>query len=127
MDGHSPVLPPEHFSLEVERPGCVHLPPVLQESLDLQPGALLSVQRNTVSIRLDPYRDLLEDLRRSVRESDRWRYLGPFLQRPLTSVGGDGSIAISPDVMELTPGDRLVLEVSTEGIRRTFYLYRADA
>jgi hypothetical protein len=127
MEGNSSIVPPEHFSLEVKRRGCVHLPSVLQESLYFQSGDRLSVQRNSVSIRLDPYRDILEDLRRSVRESDRWRCLGPFLQRPLTSVGPDGSVAISPDLLELMPGDRVVLEVSTEGPRRALYLYRADA
>jgi bifunctional DNA-binding transcriptional regulator/antitoxin component of YhaV-PrlF toxin-antitoxin module len=127
MDCHSPLFPPEHFRLEVEGAGRVPLPLAVQEILRLQPGDLLSVRRNTVSLRLDPYRDLLEDLQRSVRESDRWRYLGQFLQRPLTSVGLDGSIEIPPDLLELAPGDRVVLEVSTEALRPALYLYRDDA
>ena len=127
MDGHVPLVPPEHFRLEVETVGRVSLPPVVQENLHLHPGDLLSVRKNTVSVRLDPYRDLLEDLQRSVRESDRWRYLDQFLQHPLTSIGPDASIEISPDFLELAPGDRVVLEVATEGLRRALYLYRADA
>jgi hypothetical protein len=127
MDGHSPLLPPEHFSLEVERAGRVHLPPVVQESLDLQPGDLFSIRRNAISVRLDPYRDLLEDLQRSVHEVDRWRCLSQFLQCPLTSIGADGSVEIPPDFVELAPGDRVVLEVSTEGLRHALYIYRTDA
>jgi bifunctional DNA-binding transcriptional regulator/antitoxin component of YhaV-PrlF toxin-antitoxin module len=127
MDGHSPLLPPEHFSLEVERAGRVHLPPVVQESLALQPGDLLSIRRNAISVRLDPYRDLLEDLQRSVREADPWRYLGQFLQRALTSIGADGGVEIPPNLLKLSPGDRVVLEVSTEGLRHALYIYRTDA
>lgn len=127
MDGHSPLFPPEHFRSEVERAGRVTVPPVVQENLNLQPGDQLSVRRNTVSVRLDPYRDLLEDLQRSVREADRWIYLGQFLQNPLTSVELDGSIGIPPDLLELAPGDRVVLEVSTEAFRPALYLYRDDA
>lgn len=118
---------PELFRLEVEKAGRVPLPAVVQENLRLQPGDLLSVRKNTVSLRLDPYRDLLEDLHRSVRESDRWPYLSQFLKHPLTSVEPDGSIAITPDLLELAPGDRVVLEVSTEALRPALYLYRDDA
>lgn len=127
MAGHSPHFPPEHFRMDVERAGRITLPPDVQENLHLQPGDLLSVRKNTVSLRLDPYRDLLEDLQRSVRESDRWRYLGQFLQNPLTSLGSDGSIEIPPDLLKLAPGDRVVLEVSTEPLRAALYLYRDDA
>ncbi|HEY2290684.1 MAG TPA: hypothetical protein VGM86_08285 [Thermoanaerobaculia bacterium] len=127
MDGHFPLFPPEHFSLEVERGGQVHLPPVIRENLDLQPGDLLSIRRNAISVRLDLYRDLLEDLQRSVRESDRWRYLGQFLHRPIASIGADGGVEIPPALLELVPGDLVVLEVSTEGLRHALYLYRADA
>jgi bifunctional DNA-binding transcriptional regulator/antitoxin component of YhaV-PrlF toxin-antitoxin module len=125
MEGHSPFRPSEHFSVGVERAGRVHLPPVVQESLDLQPGDLLSIRRNAISVRLDPYRDLLEDLQRSVREADR--YLGQFLQHPLTSIGADGGVEIPPDFLELAPGDGVVLEVLTEGLRHALYLYRVDA
>src|SRR5947208_1124536 len=83
LDGQSPLFPPDTLSLEVEAEGRVHLPPVVQEILDLQPGDLFSIRRNAISVRLDPYRDLLEDLQRSVREADPWRYLGQFLQRAL--------------------------------------------
>jgi bifunctional DNA-binding transcriptional regulator/antitoxin component of YhaV-PrlF toxin-antitoxin module len=127
MDGQSPLSPPEHFSLEVEGAGRVHLPPVVQESLDLQPGDLLSIRRNAISVRLDPFRDLLEDLQRSVHGADRERYLGQFLQRALTSIEADGGVEIPPDLLELAPGDRVVVEVSTEGLRHALYIYRTDA
>jgi hypothetical protein len=126
LDGQSPLFPPDTLSLEVEveAEARVHLPPVVQEILDLQPGDLFSIRRNAISVRLDPYRDLLEDLQRSVREADRWRYLGQFLQRPLTSIGADGGVEIPPDLLELAPGDRVVLEVSMEGLRHALYIYR---
>lgn len=43
------------------------LPPELSESLGLEPGTLLSLTRNDISIRLDLYIGLLEDLRLSVK------------------------------------------------------------
>jgi AbrB family looped-hinge helix DNA binding protein len=127
MDGHSPLFTPEHFRLAVEKAGRVTIPPVVRENLDLQPGDVLSVRRNAVSVRLDLYRDLLGDLQRSVREGDRWSFLDQFLQNPLTSVEPDGSIGIPPNLLELAPRDRVVLEVSTEALRPALYLYRDDA
>lgn len=122
-----PLFLPATLSLEVEAEGRVHLPPVVQESLELRPGDLLSIRRNAISVRLDPYRDLLEDLQRSVHEADRGRYLGQFLERTLTSIGADGGVEISPDLLKLAPGDRVVVEVSTEGLRHALYIYRTDA
>lgn len=118
------LFPPDTLSLEVGAAGRVHLPPMIQDLLNIRPGDLFSIQRNAVSVRLDPYRDLLEDLQRSVRKADAWRYLAQFLQRPLTSIETDGGVEIPPDLLELAPGDRVVVEVSTEGLRHALYVYR---
>lgn len=98
MDSQSPILPSQHFSIEVETEGRIFLPPFVQKVLDLQPDDLLSVRPNTVSVRMDPYRDLLVDLQQSVRPgSAGWRYLSQVLQHPLTSVELGGSLEIPPD------------------------------
>ncbi len=122
-----PVFLPEYFRLEIEAEGFLPFPEELRESLGLEPGALLSLTRNDISIRLDLYTELLEDLRRSVKPPNRWRCLEQFISRTLTSVGADGRVAIPPDFLALHPGDRVVLEVVTQGLGHTLYLYRADA
>jgi hypothetical protein len=120
--------PLDTLSLEVEAEGRVHLPPAVVESLGLESADLLSLTtRNAISVRLDPYKYLVEDLRRSVQQPQQWCYHEQFLQRTLTSLGSDGSAAIPPEVLRLTPGDLLTLEVVTEGLRRALYIYRADA
>jgi bifunctional DNA-binding transcriptional regulator/antitoxin component of YhaV-PrlF toxin-antitoxin module len=119
----SPLLP-ERFSLEVRAEGRIPLPPIVRESLGLEPGVLLSLTRNAISVRLDPYDDLLEDLQRSVKEPKGWRYLEQFLRRTLTSVGPDGSVALPPGFLALRSGDLISLEVATEGLRHSLYIYR---
>lgn len=127
MIRRDPILVPEHHVLAVEAEGIVPLPPRVQEALGLEPGDLLALTRNQISIRLDLYGELLEDLRRSVKPPNRWRCLEQFLRRTLASVGADGSVAIPPAFMALQAGDRLVLEVMTQGLSHTLYIYRADA
>jgi hypothetical protein len=127
VEGPSQVFLPESYRLKIESEGCVLLPEELRESLDLEPGALLSLARNDISIRLDLYSELLEDLQRSVRPPNRWRCLEQFISRTLSSVGVDGSVAIPSHLFALHPGDRVVLEVLTQGLGHTLYLYRADA
>lgn len=118
---------PGRFDLVVEAEGRLDLPPVVTEELGFEPGDLLSLTRNEISVRLDPYRDLLRDLQRSVKEPNNWRFLEQFLRRTLTSVGFDGSVAIPLGLLALHPGDRLFLEILAQGLGHTLYLYRADA
>jgi len=126
LDGLTPILPPDHFALETEAEGRLPLPPAVRESLGLEPGDLLSLTRNEISVRLDLYGELLDDLRRSVKEPQNWRWLEQFLRRTLTAVGEDGSVAIPPELLALRPGDRLVLEVVQQGLGHTLYAYRTD-
>jgi hypothetical protein len=116
----------DRFSLEVEAPGLLLLPLSVRERLRLEPGALLSLTRNVISLRLDPYQDLLDDLHRSVREPNGWSCLEPFLQKTLTAVGADGTVYFPRDLLELRAGDLISLEVVTEGLRHALYLYRND-
>lgn len=118
--------PVETLSLEVEAEGRVHLPAQVLEDLGLEPGDLLALTQNTISVRLDLYKELTEDLRRSVKEPQRWRYLDQFPKRKLTSVESDGSVVIPPEVLRVTPRDRLTLDVVTEGLRSALYLFRDD-
>ena len=118
--------PLDTHCLEVEAEGRFHLPPQVVKELDLQPGDLLALTRNSISVRLDPYKDLLEDLQQSVQQPPRWRYLEQFFQPTLTSVGSDGSVAIPPEFLSVTAG-RLTLEVVTEGLRHALYIYRTHA
>jgi len=127
VEGPSPVFFPESFRLEIESEGFLPLPEELRARLGLELGALLSLTRNDISIRLDLYIELLEDLRLSVKPPNRWRCLEQFISRTLTSVGADGSVAIPSDLFALHPGDRVVLEVFTQGLGHTLYLYRDDA
>lgn len=122
----SPAFFPESFRLEVEAEGLLPLPEELRESLGLEPGTLLSLTRNEISIRLDLYTELLEDLRLSVKPPNRWRCLEQFISRILSCIGVDGSVAIPPNLFSLRPGDRLVLEVFTQGLCHSLYVYRAD-
>jgi bifunctional DNA-binding transcriptional regulator/antitoxin component of YhaV-PrlF toxin-antitoxin module len=126
MTARTALLSNELFSLEVESDGQVHLPASVRESLGVEPGDLLSLTRNAISVRLDPYKDLLEDLQRSVKEPGNWRFLEQFLRRTLASVGADGGVAIPPGFLTLRAGDRFVLEVVAEGFRHALYAYRAD-
>lgn len=120
-------LLPEHFRLEVEAEGQVLVPQAVREILGLEPGDYLALSRNTISVRLDPYKEILEDLQLSLKEPGKWSYLEPFLRGTLTSLGSDGSVALPPNVLELHPGDRISLEIATEGLRPALYVYRADA
>lgn len=127
MIRREPIQVPEHHELAVAADGTVPLPPSIQEALGLGPGDLLSLTRNQISIRLDLYGELLEDLWLSVKPPNRWRCLEQFLRRTLVSVADDGSIAIPPELMTLHAGDRLVLEVLSQGLSHILYVYRADA
>ncbi len=117
---------PGRFDLVVEAEGRIDLPLLVAEELGLEPGDLLSLTRNEISVRLDPYRDLLRDLQRSVKEPSNWRFLEQFLRRDLTSIGLDGSVAIPPVLFAVHPGDRIVLEILAQGLGHTLYVYRAD-
>jgi AbrB family looped-hinge helix DNA binding protein len=123
----SALLSHAQLNLEVESDGQIHLPAAVRETLGLEAGDLFSLTRNAISIRLDPYKDLVEDLQRSVQGPARWRFLEQFLRRTLASVGADGSVAIPPKLLPLRAGERLVLEVVAEGFRHALYVYRADA
>jgi bifunctional DNA-binding transcriptional regulator/antitoxin component of YhaV-PrlF toxin-antitoxin module len=123
----SSLLSHAQLNLEVETDGQFRLPAAVRETLGLEAGDLFSLTRNAISIRLDPYKDLLEDLQRSVKEPGNWRFLEQFLRRTLTSVGADGGVAIPPKFLALHAGDPLVLEVVAEGFRHALYIYRADA
>lgn len=112
------------FGLEVEAEGQIHLPTAVQKRLGLEPGDLFSVTKYAISIRLDPYEDLLEDLRRSVKKPGDWRFIEQFLRRTLTSLMADGGVAIPAKLLALKPGDRFVLEVAEEGFRHALYVYR---
>lgn len=125
MEGVSPLS--ERYELLIEVEGQLQFPLAVQEALKLEPGDLLSLTRNEISVRLDLYGELLADLRRSVKEPENWRWLEQFLRRALTAVGEEGSVAIPPELLALRPGDRLVLEVVQQGLGHTLYVYRSDA
>ena len=113
----------EQFELVVEFPGRVTLPPEVRAALGLEPGDLFSIERNTLSLRLDSYRELLADWGTSSLP-DRWRK--EFFQRPQTTLEGNGVLPIPSDLLPLAEGDRLVLEVVTKGLSHELYLYRAE-
>jgi hypothetical protein len=121
------LLSHAQLNLEVETDGQVHLPASVRETLGLEAGDLFSLTRNAMSIRLDVYKDLVEDLQRSVKGPANWRFLEQFLRRTLSTVGSDGGVAIPPAFLALRAGDPLVLEVVAEGFRHALYVYRADA
>jgi hypothetical protein len=127
VEGPSPVFLPEYYHLVIESEGCVLLPEDLIQSLDLEPGDLISLVRNDISIRLDLYSELLADLQHSVKPPNRWRCLEQFISRTLSSVGADGGLEIPSDLFSLLPGDRVVLEVLAQGLGHTLYLYRDHA
>lgn len=123
MEDPSPILLPESYRLEIRSEGLVPLPPELSESLGLEPGTLLSLTRNDISIRLDLYTELLEDLRLSVKPPNRWRCLEQFLSRTLTAVGADGGVALGKELMalHLLEDPRLSASpVQLDGDRRRF-------
>jgi hypothetical protein len=123
MEGVSPLS--ERYELAIEVEGRFDFPPGVQEALRLVPGDLFSLTRNQISIRLDLYSELLEDLRSSVKSP--WRCLEQFLGRNLVAVGLDGSVAIPPDLMPLPRGEKIVLEIMPQGLQHVLYIYPADA
>jgi hypothetical protein len=123
MEGASPLS--ERYELAIEEEGRLAFPPGVQAALKLEPGDLFSLTRNRISIRLDRYSGLLEDLRRSVKSP--WRCLEQFLGRNLVAVGPDGSVAIPPALMPLPSGEKIVLEIMPQGLRHVLYIYPADA
>jgi hypothetical protein len=112
----------EQFELVVEIPGRVTLPPEVRAALGLELGDLFTIERNTLSLRLDSYRELLADWGASL--PDCWRE--EFFQRPQTTLEEDGVLPIPSDLLPLSEGDRLVLEVVTKGLSHELYLYRAE-
>jgi hypothetical protein len=123
LESGGPELPSTSWSLTVEEPRRFRLPEVVRNALRLGPGELISLQRNAISLRLDFYREVLESVPSGGGVGD-WPGIEQFLRRPLTSVEPEGSVEVPVDLMALTPGDRLVLEVVREGIGHALYLYR---
>jgi hypothetical protein len=115
----------EQVAFVIRSEGRVHLPLRVRESLGLEPGDFFAISRNPISLRCDLYRELLEDLQRSIRDTNGGLSLERFLRYTLVAVGDGGSLVIPPQLLPLHPGDRMVLEVAAEGLARTLYLYRA--
>jgi hypothetical protein len=114
----SALLSHAQLNLEVESDGQVHLPAAVRETLGLEAGDLFSLTRNAMSIRLDLYKDLVEDLQRSVKGPANWRFLEQFLRRTLSTVGSDGGIAIPPKLLAPFSG-RIQLQQDASDGRRT--------
>jgi hypothetical protein len=123
LEGAAPLS--GRYELAIAAEGRFDFPPGVQEALRLAPGDLFSLTRNRISIRLDRYSELLEDLRRSV--TSPWRCLEQFLGRNLAAVEADGSVAIPSEFMPLPRGERFVLEIMPHGLQHILYLYPADA
>ena len=113
----------EQFELVVESPGRVTLPPEVRTALGLKPGDLFTIERNTLSLRLESYREMLADWGANSLP-DRWS--NEFFQRPQTTLEGDGALPIASGFLPLAEGDRLILEVVTKGLSHELFLYRAE-
>jgi hypothetical protein len=115
----------EKLQVVVEAEGRLPVPAAFWQALGLAPGDLLVLTRNALSIRLDPFRELVQDLEGSVK-SGAGRWLDSIRECPRVPVGADGSLPIPPELLALPPGDKFMLEVVTRGLRSTLYVYRFD-
>ena len=130
MSPLSPFLTPQlaqPFELVVETAGgCWVLPREVRTALNLQPGDLFSLAKNPLSLRLDSYREFLADNWEAVSPPNRWRYIEEFLRRPLTALEPDGAVKVPAQLLSLSSGDRIILEVVTRGLAHELFLYRLE-
>ena len=106
--------------------GVILLPQVVREILGLVPGELLSVVLQPLSLRLEIYREFLADNWDAVSLSNRWRYLGEFLSRPLAAIDAGGSLLLPPRLFPLRAGESLILEIVRRGLCHELFLYRVE-
>jgi bifunctional DNA-binding transcriptional regulator/antitoxin component of YhaV-PrlF toxin-antitoxin module len=122
----SPEFLPEPFIVWVNPEGLVPIPAQVSEELGLESGELFAVTRLAISVRLERFRELHEDLRDSVRgEEPSLSLEGVSRQRAVAREGG--GVGISLKLLGLRPGDKVAVELAEEGVRRALYIYRADA
>ena len=106
--------------------GEILLPSGVREALPLGAGALLSVLRQPLSLRLEIYSEFLADNWDAVSPLNRWRYLEAFLSRPLASMGERGDLNLPPGLLPLGEGDRVILEKVRRGLCHELFLYRVE-
>jgi bifunctional DNA-binding transcriptional regulator/antitoxin component of YhaV-PrlF toxin-antitoxin module len=115
------------YPLVVAVTGRVVLPHEVRIAMGLEPGDLLSMVRNPVSLRLDSYRAFLADDWDAVPPPNRWRYVEEFLRRPLTALEPDGALELlqeEPPLLSLNAGDQVMLEVVHRGLSHELFLYQ---
>ena len=129
MSPLSPFLSPQlaqPFERVVETAGCLVLPLEVRTALNLQPGDLFSLAKNPLSLRLDSYREFLTDNWEAVSPPNRWRYIEEFLRQPLTALEPDGAVKVPAQLLSLSAGDRIILEVVTRALSHKLFLYRLE-
>jgi hypothetical protein len=114
----------ESYELIIASEGCLPLPEEVRHALGLEPGELLSLVKNPLSLRLDLYREFLMDDWNAIPTPARWSYLEEFLSRPLTAVAMDGKVPIPPDLWPLRIGETFALEIISRGLCHPLYLLR---
>jgi hypothetical protein len=111
------------FSLIAGSGGMLSLPSQLLCALDLSPGDILSLTPGALSLHLHTFREFLSEDWEAVAPEIRGRFLEDFLRRPLVAIEDAGTLRIPPEVLPLGEGDRVTLQVASQGLARVLYLY----
>ena len=107
--------------------GELTLPAELLARLQLTTGDLIALESGPLSVRLDLYRDFLASDWEGLSPETARHLVEKYLCHPLTAVLPGGRLPIHDDVLTLSVGDRLVLQIRTIGLHHELFLFRASA
>lgn len=115
MEALRGIRPPRfqdgRFEIAVEPGGRLPLPPGLVQSLGLGPGDIVALEPVTEAWKIRFYRQILTFPHQALSPGIRWSFTAELLRLPLTALDETGAIAIPPEVLPLSVGDRLVLRL----------------
>jgi hypothetical protein len=110
----SPLLADARFKLTAEEEGVL--------PLGLKQGDILSIERWSVSLHIEPYEAFLEIIWEALPPERLWREVERFLARPLAVLEERG-VRIPRDLFSLQPGDEIVLQILSRGFAPEIYVY----